>query len=99
MLEAGRSASGLFRVYLSGSSRNRVGELEGWEGGDLGQDRLPRGLNENVVMGRLIPAGQKGLQPPGEDPRGVIEHPELEQLDSEYSPEYLVEPNFTRSPS
>ena len=43
-------------------------------------------------MGRLIPAGTgmeyyRRVKIPDE----VIEHPLLEQLDSEYSPEYLVE--------
>jgi hypothetical protein len=56
-----------------------------------------RGLKENVIMGRLIPAGTgmeyyRRVKIPDE----VIEHPELEQIDSEYSPEYLVEPEFVK---
>ena len=48
-------------------------------------------------MGRQIPAGTgvgyyRGVKIPEE----VIEHPELEQLDREYSPEYLVEPEFIK---
>ncbi len=56
-----------------------------------------RGLKENVIMGRLIPAGTgmeyyRRVKIPDE----VIEHPELDALDSEYSPEYLVEPEFIK---
>jgi DNA-directed RNA polymerase subunit beta' len=56
-----------------------------------------RGLKENVIMGRLIPAGTgmeyyRRVKIPDE----VIEHPELEQIDSEYTPEYLVEPEFIK---
>jgi len=56
-----------------------------------------RGLKENVIMGRLIPAGTgmeyyRRVKIPDE----VIEHPVLEGLDSEYSPEYLVEPEFIK---
>jgi hypothetical protein len=73
-----------------------VGELKGGRAVISGKIDYLRGLNENVIMGRLIPAGTKGVLPPGEDPRGVIEHPELEQLDSEYSPKYLIEPDFIK---
>ena len=41
-----------------------------------------------------------GVLPQGEDqiPEEVIEHPVLEGLDSEYSAEYLVEPEFIKEP-
>ena len=56
-----------------------------------------RGLKENVIMGRLIPAGTgmeyyRRVKIPDE----VVEHPVLEGLDTEYSAEYLVEPEFIK---
>ncbi len=52
-----------------------------------------RGLKENVIMGRLIPAGTgmeyyRRIKIPDE----VIERPALEGFDADYQAEYLVEP-------
>ncbi len=50
-----------------------------------------------LIMGRQIPAGTGvGHYRRVKIPEEVIEHPELEQLDREYSPEYLVEPEFIK---
>jgi DNA-directed RNA polymerase subunit beta' len=52
-----------------------------------------RGLKENVIMGRLIPAGTgMDLYRRVVIPEEVIEHPSLSGLEDDYSPEYLVEP-------
>jgi DNA-directed RNA polymerase subunit beta' len=56
-----------------------------------------RGLKENVIMGRLIPAGTgmeyyRRVKIPDE----VIEHTGLEGLEADYSPEYLVEPEYIK---
>ena len=56
-----------------------------------------RGLKENVIMGRLIPAGTgMAYYRRVKIPEEVIEHPELAAIDSDYSPEYLVEPEFIK---
>ena len=54
-------------------------------------------LSRNVIMGRLIPAGTgmeyyRRVKIPDE----VIEHPVLEGPSSDYSPEYLVEPEYIK---
>src|SRR5262245_51953799 len=59
-----------------------------------------RGLKENVIMGRLIPAGTgmeyyRRVKIPDE----VIEHAGIEGLEADYSPEYLVEPEFIKDQS
>jgi len=56
-----------------------------------------RGLKENVIMGRLIPAGTgmefyRKIRIPEE----VIERSGEAGLDGEYAPEYLVEPEHIR---
>jgi DNA-directed RNA polymerase subunit beta' len=56
-----------------------------------------RGLKENVIMGRLIPAGTgmefyRKIRIPEE----VIEHVGEGGLEGEYAPEYLVEPEHIR---
>ena len=56
-----------------------------------------RGLKENVIMGRLIPAGTgmefyRKIRIPEE----VIEHAGEAGLEGEYAPEYLVEPEHIR---
>lgn len=58
-----------------------------------------RGLKENVIMGRLIPAGTgmeyyRRIRIPEE----VIEHPES-ALEGGYEPEYLVEPEHIKEVS
>jgi hypothetical protein len=59
-----------------------------------------RGLKENVIMGRLIPAGTgmayyRRIRIPDD----VVERPELEGLDADYVPEYLVEPEYIKDQS
>ena len=51
-----------------------------------------RGLKENVIMGRLIPAGT-GMEfyRKIKIPEEVIEHAAATGLEGEYAPEYLVE--------
>ena len=56
-----------------------------------------RGLKENVIMGRLIPAGTgmeyyRRVKIPDE----VIERPAAAGLEGEYAPEYLVEPEHIK---
>jgi DNA-directed RNA polymerase subunit beta' len=56
-----------------------------------------RGLKENVIMGRLIPAGTgmefyRRIKIPEE----VIERPVLSGLEGEYAPEYMVEPEHVK---
>jgi DNA-directed RNA polymerase subunit beta' len=56
-----------------------------------------RGLKENVIMGRLIPAGTgmefyRHIRIPEE----IIEHAAGSGLDGDYIPEYLVEPEHIR---
>ncbi|MFN8090625.1 MAG: DNA-directed RNA polymerase subunit beta', partial [Vicinamibacteria bacterium] len=56
-----------------------------------------RGLKENVIMGRLIPAGTgmefyRKIKIPDE----VIERTGPEGMEGEYAPEYLVEPEHIR---
>jgi len=56
-----------------------------------------RGLKENVIMGRLIPAGTgmefyRKIQIPEE----TIERTGEPGLEGEYAPEYLVEPEHIR---
>ena len=56
-----------------------------------------RGLKENVIMGRLIPAGTgmefyRRIRIPEE----IIEHGAEGGLEGEYAPEYLVEPEHIR---
>jgi DNA-directed RNA polymerase subunit beta' len=56
-----------------------------------------RGLKENVIMGRLIPAGTgmeyyRKIRIPEE----VIERSAEANLEGEYAPEYLVEPEHIR---
>jgi DNA-directed RNA polymerase subunit beta' len=59
-----------------------------------------RGLKENVIMGRLIPAGTgmefyRRITIPEE----VIEQPEASALEGEYAPEYMVEPEHIKDPA
>ena len=56
-----------------------------------------RGLKENVIMGRLIPAGT-GMEfyRRVRIPEDVIEHPAAAGLEGEYAPEYLVEPEHIK---
>jgi hypothetical protein len=56
-----------------------------------------RGLKENVIMGRLIPAGT-GMEfyRKIKIPEEVIEHVGDAGLEGEYAPEYLVEPEHIR---
>jgi DNA-directed RNA polymerase subunit beta' len=56
-----------------------------------------RGLKENVIMGRLIPAGT-GMEyyRRVRIPEEVIEAQSLEGLDAEYTPEYMVEPEYIK---
>jgi DNA-directed RNA polymerase subunit beta' len=56
-----------------------------------------RGLKENVIMGRLIPAGT-GMEfyRRVRIPEEVIERPEAAGLEGEYAPEYLVEPEHIK---
>ena len=56
-----------------------------------------RGLKENVIMGRLIPAGT-GMEyyRRVKIPEEVIEQPAAAGLEGEYSPEYLVEPEHIK---
>jgi DNA-directed RNA polymerase subunit beta' len=56
-----------------------------------------RGLKENVIMGRLIPAGT-GMEyyRRVRIPEEVIEAAALEGLDAEYNPEYMVEPEYIK---
>jgi DNA-directed RNA polymerase subunit beta' len=59
-----------------------------------------RGLKENVIMGRLIPAGTgmefyRRITIPEE----VIERPLAGGLEGEYAPEYLVEPEHIKEGS
>jgi DNA-directed RNA polymerase subunit beta' len=56
-----------------------------------------RGLKENVIMGRLIPAGTgmefyRRIKIPEE----VIERPAVPGMEGEYAPEYLVEPEHIK---
>jgi DNA-directed RNA polymerase subunit beta' len=56
-----------------------------------------RGLKENVIMGRLIPAGTgmefyRRIKIPEE----VIERPAVSAMEGEYAPEYLVEPQHIK---
>jgi DNA-directed RNA polymerase subunit beta' len=56
-----------------------------------------RGLKENVIMGRLIPAGTgmeyyRRIRIPEE----VIERPAAAGMEGEYQPEYMVEPEHIR---
>ena len=56
-----------------------------------------RGLKENVIMGRLIPAGTgmefyRKIRIPEETIERVVEA----NLEGEYAPEYLVEPEHIR---
>ncbi len=56
-----------------------------------------RGLKENVIMGRLIPAGTgmefyRRIKIPDE----VVEHAAGSGLEGEYAPEYLVEPEHIK---
>jgi hypothetical protein len=56
-----------------------------------------RGLKENVIMGRLIPAGTgmefyRKIKIPGE----VIEHRPRSGMDGGYEAEYVVEPEHIR---
>jgi len=56
-----------------------------------------RGLKENVIMGRLIPAGTgmefyRRIKIPEE----VVEHAAGSGLEGEYAPEYLVEPEHIK---
>ncbi|MGE0456487.1 MAG: DNA-directed RNA polymerase subunit beta' [Vicinamibacteria bacterium] len=59
-----------------------------------------RGLKENVIMGRLIPAGT-GMEyyRKIKIPEEVIEPAIVEGFDSEYTPEYLVEPEYIKDGS
>jgi hypothetical protein len=56
-----------------------------------------RGLKENVIMGRLIPAGT-GMEfyRKIKIPEEVIERGVEVGLEGEYAPEYLVEPEHIR---
>jgi len=59
-----------------------------------------RGLKENVIMGRLIPAGTgmefyRRITIPEE----VIERPLAGGLEGEYAPEYMVEPEHIKEGS
>ena len=59
-----------------------------------------RGLKENVIMGRLIPAGTgMAYYRRIRIPEDVVERPELEGLDADYVPEYLVEPEYIKDQS
>ncbi len=56
-----------------------------------------RGLKENVIMGRLIPAGTgmefyRRIKIPEE----VIGRPTVPGMEGEYAPEYLVEPEHIK---
>jgi DNA-directed RNA polymerase subunit beta' len=56
-----------------------------------------RGLKENVIMGRLIPAGTgMGLYRRVRIPEEVVEQPDISTLEGEYAPEYLVEPEHIK---
>jgi DNA-directed RNA polymerase subunit beta' len=56
-----------------------------------------RGLKENVIMGRLIPAGT-GMEFYRRVviPEEVIEHSAVSGLEDEYAPEYIVEPEHIK---
>jgi DNA-directed RNA polymerase subunit beta' len=56
-----------------------------------------RGLKENVIMGRLIPAGT-GMEyyRRVKIPEEVIERPVAPGLEGEYAPDYLVEPEHIK---
>ena len=56
-----------------------------------------RGLKENVIMGRLIPAGTgMELYRRVTIPEEVVEQPDVSALEGEYAPEYLVEPEHIK---
>jgi DNA-directed RNA polymerase subunit beta' len=59
-----------------------------------------RGLKENVIMGRLIPAGT-GMEyyRRVRIPEEVIERPTAAGMEGEYQPEYMVEPEHIRQPT
>jgi DNA-directed RNA polymerase subunit beta' len=56
-----------------------------------------RGLKENVIMGRLIPAGTgMELYRRVTIPEDVVDRPQISSFESEYEPEYLVEPEHIK---
>jgi DNA-directed RNA polymerase subunit beta' len=59
-----------------------------------------RGLKENVIMGRLIPAGT-GMEyyRRVRIPEEVIERPAAAGMEGEYQAEYQVEPEHVRQPT
>ena len=62
-----------------------------------GKVDLLRGLKENVIMGRLIPAGTgMELYRRITIPEEVVEQPAVSALEGEYAPEYLVEPEHIK---
>ncbi|MBN2370950.1 MAG: DNA-directed RNA polymerase subunit beta' [Vicinamibacteria bacterium] len=56
-----------------------------------------RGLKENVIMGRLIPAGTgMALYRRVSIPDDVVDRPQISAFENEYTPDYLVEPEHIK---